>query len=67
MKLPGAADEVVTVPDVVADDADAEHGVLDGQELPIAKASEAAEVIPGLVAISVYGTVSYTHLTLPTN
>jgi hypothetical protein len=30
MKSPGAADEVVTVPDVVADDADPEH-VLDVQ------------------------------------
>jgi hypothetical protein len=30
MKPPAGADEVVTVPDVVADDADAEH-VLDGQ------------------------------------
>jgi hypothetical protein len=31
MKSPGGADEVVTDPDVVADDADAEH-VLDEQE-----------------------------------
>jgi hypothetical protein len=31
MESPGAADEVVTVPDVVADDADAEHGALGGQ------------------------------------
>jgi hypothetical protein len=32
MESPGGrADEVVTVPDVVADDADAEHGVPGGQ------------------------------------
>ena len=59
MKSPGAADEVVTVPDVVADDADAEHGVLDGQgwnEGQIVKAAEVAEVIPGLVPTRVYPT-----------
>jgi hypothetical protein len=31
MESPGTADEVVTVPDVVADDADAEHSALGGQ------------------------------------
>ena len=57
MKSPGAGDVVVTVPDVVADDADAEHAVLDGQgwsEEAIVKAAEVAEVIPGLVATRVY-------------
>jgi hypothetical protein len=59
MKSPGAADEVVTVPDVIADDADAEHGALAGQGLnegQIVKAAEVAEVIPGLVATRVYPT-----------
>ena len=57
MKSPGAGDVVVAVPDVVADDADAEHAVVDGQgwsEEAIVKAAEVAEVIPGLVATRVY-------------
>ena len=52
----GKGAEVVTVPDVVADDADAEH-VLDGQgrsEPQIVKPAEVAGVIPGLVATRVY-------------
>src|SRR6516164_1693179 len=58
MKSPAVADEVVTVPDTPADDADAEH-VLDVQvwaedEVKIVKLCEVSEVIPGLVATRVY-------------
>ena len=56
MKSPAVADEVVTAPVVVADDADPEH-VLDGQvwsELQIEKPVDVAEVSPGLVATRVY-------------
>src|SRR5262245_11979915 len=57
MKSSGAANEVVTVTDVVAnaDDADAEH--VDGQGwtmLRIVKLAEVAGAIPGLVATRVY-------------
>ena len=59
MKSPGAGDVVVTVPDVVADDADAEHAVLDGQgwsEEAIVKRAETAGVKPGAFAARSYPT-----------
>src|SRR5262252_4795893 len=56
MTSPGTGVRVMAVPDVVIDDADAEHDVLDGQEEPpIAKATEVTGAIPGLVAVRVYG------------
>jgi hypothetical protein len=54
-----AEEEVVTVPDVVADDADPEHGVVDEHgwiELQIVKWPESTEPIPRLVAVRRYPT-----------
>ena len=52
------AEEVVTVPDVVADDADAEHGVVEHgwSELQIVKWSDVTEPIARLVAVRRYPT-----------
>lgn len=46
----------MTVPAVVADDSDAEHGVVEQRwsDPQIVKSSEAAGVIPGLLAVRVY-------------
>src|SRR5215469_12178866 len=51
-----STEEVVTVPDVVADDTDAEHGVVGHCwiELQIVKWPDVAGLIPGLVAVRRY-------------
>src|SRR5215469_12142090 len=51
-----SAEEVVTVPTVVADDADAEHGLVGHCwiELQIVKWPDSAGFIPGLVAVRRY-------------
>jgi hypothetical protein len=52
------AEEVVTVPDVVADDADAEHGAVEHCwiEVQISKWPDVTEPIPLLVAVRRYPT-----------
>src|SRR5215471_18343906 len=53
---PGAAEEVVTVPVVVADDCDAEHGGVEHcwNDPQILKVFDVPEKIPRAVAVSVY-------------
>jgi hypothetical protein len=52
MESPGAACEVVAVPDVVADDADAEHGVLGGQGWDVHVPVNVPERLPALLGSS---------------
>jgi hypothetical protein len=52
MESPGAADEVATVPDVVADDADAEHSVLGGQGWTVHDPVNVPERFPALLGSS---------------